>query len=375
MAKLTMHKFRENYKEFIKREIGSKFVRPINIINAGYPYTFNASFDGLLKRETKSVSLVDIKNPVNFATIQPCIRTPDKPLQKKSLLHLSLFDMCGYIVLDVRKAELEELIEKTIKEFFVYYTKYLKLDPKLLIIYYFGGGTLRKISSGTVASDKFIEPDIYSPKIWKSLGLKEDQLIKESSRETFLLYTGMPPQEHHSGYRNDVFISLNKQKFELATLHFITHKSVMKEEKIAGISPLNFWFRGFASGAERCLAAINATANLYELPHIQPLYKLVLEKVKNQTKAMVATDALRTIHYVISDGWTHDKLQGKNFRKQRQELNKYFSLLLDFKNLFNENDLVKLLTTNVQIQPWYLKLEPNIDTVITEIRNYQERRK
>lgn len=375
MTELTMQEFRKIYRDFAEKEIGSKLVEPVNIINKGYPYNFNVSFDGLVLRETKSDSLVDIKNLIQFATIQPCIRTLDMPTKRESLLHLSLFDMCGHIVFETDKTDLQKLIEKTITEFFIYYTKYLKLDPKLLIVHYFGGGTLKEISDGKVAYNDFIEPENYSPKIWKALGLKDEQLIKESSRETFLLYTGMPLLERSAGYRNDIFINLNNQKFELTTLHFITYKSVIENERVVGITPLKFRFRGFANGAERCLAAVNGVTNLYELPHIKPLYKLVLEEIINQTKAVIVTDALRTVHCIISDGWTRNKLLGKQFKDQRSGLNKYLNILSEYYHSIGEGKLTELLVLNFKLQSYYPKLKSSIKFVIDEIKEYSEKKK
>src|SRR5205809_1244060 len=135
--------FRVTFKRFISEVTKGEFVSPVHMVNNGYLHTLNASFDGLFLREQQSDSLLIANHPMNFGTIQPCIRTEDKQAERRSLLHLGLFNICGFSILDFQDMDAKAMAEKTIEEFFIFYTQYLKLDPKLLRIYIFGGGTLR----------------------------------------------------------------------------------------------------------------------------------------------------------------------------------------------------------------------------------------
>src|SRR3989338_3014415 len=195
---------RRTYERFYREVIGGGFVTPVSMVNKGYLHNLNASFDGILLRESSATSLLEPQQPVNFGTIQPCVRNEDQRSQRISPLHLSLFEIFGYSKLDFEQMTPQEMAERTIDEFVKFYTSYLGLDPALLRVYYFGGGTLRQASKGKIKNDQYVEPDNFSRQIWAGHGI--ENLVAEHSNETFLLHLGEPAREHHSGYRNDIFM-------------------------------------------------------------------------------------------------------------------------------------------------------------------------
>src|SRR3989338_8114047 len=153
--KQTMHilvsdvqEYRNTFQRFITKVTKGKFVEPVPMVNNGYLHTLNASFDGLFLREQQSDSLLVANRPMNFGTIQPCIRTEDKLAERKSLLHFGLFNIYGFSILGFDQMTAKKMAEKTINEFVIFYTKYLHLDLKLLRIYFFSGGALSRISGG-----------------------------------------------------------------------------------------------------------------------------------------------------------------------------------------------------------------------------------
>lgn len=99
-----------------------------------------------------------------------------------------------------------------------------------LRIYYFNGGALKDTTGGRSQSDQYIKPDDFSINIWKSLGIKEEQFIPEYTNETFLLH---------------------------------------------------IYLREIAIGQERILAAMNGSANVFDLPYIAPLVTMCTQIAEN----------------------------------------------------------------------------------------------
>lgn len=353
---------RQAWESFVQADIKGDFVKPVTMVNSGYLHALNASFDGLFLREQQTNSLLEANHPMNFGTIQPCVRIDDNFKSRASTLHLGLFEIWGTSVLGFEPTTSAQMATTTIREFLTFYTDNLGLDPNDLRIYYFGGGILSDITRGRAQSRDFIEPDNFSVSIWTTLGLQKSQLIPEHTNETFLLHLGNPLREHHSGYRNDIFIDLDGQSFEIATLNFISHQSVMENGQVVGIKPLPFYLREIAFGQERVLSAANRSADVYALPHISPLVA--------QSERDLA-DALRVVHYVASDGWTLDNLSGKKYREHRKELRGCLDRIVS-RNL-NEAELKALLELNAKLQPWYTALEAGIRDTTQEITSYHKR--
>lgn len=285
---------RRTYERFYRSTVSGSFVPPVSMVNNGYLHNLNASFDGILLRESNATSLLEPQQSVNFGTIQPCVRNEDQRLQRSSPLHLSLFEIFGYSKLDFEPMTPQEMAERTIDEFVKFYTNYMGLDPTLLRVYYFGGGTLREASKGKIKNDQYVEPDTFSRQIWASHGI--ENLVEEHSNETFLLHLGEPIREHHSGYRNDIFMRVGDSHYEIATLNFISHQTQIKGGKIVGISPLPFYLREMAVGQERILAAIRGSNDIYELPFVAPLVKAINRRIQDEEIAKVFADAIRVVH-------------------------------------------------------------------------------
>lgn len=355
---------RQVWERFVPEVTGGKFVRPVTMVNNGYLHALNASFDGLFLREQSTDSLLTPTRPMNFGTIQPCIRIEDGFSSRGSELHLTLFEIWGTSVLGFDQLTPQQMADKTIREFLTFYTNYAGLNPKDLRIFYFGGGSLEGITKGRAKSHDYIEPDDFSVEIWENQGLSENQLIPEFSNETFLLHMANPLREHHSGYRNDIFIDIEGDQFEIATLNFISHQSVVENGDVVGIKPLPFYLREIAIGQERLLSVSNRSSTVYDLPHISPLIAGVEGR---QLWTWHQLDALRAIHYVVSDGWTFEQLRGKRYREHRHELNKLREIVggNPLFNVYSEYwDYLKL---NAESQPWHPKLVDGIESTIHAI--------
>ena len=359
---------RRIYEAFYRDVVGGRFVPPVSMVNRGYLHNLNASFDGILLRESNATSLLEPQQPVDFGTIQPCVRNEDQRSQRSSPLHLSLFEIFGYSRLDFEQMTPHGMAERTIDEFVKFYTNYLGLDPVLLRVYYFGGGTLREASKGRIRNDQDVKPDNFSRQIWASHGI--ENLVAEHSNETFLLHLGEPVREHHSGYRNDIFMRVGDTYFEIATLNFISHQTQIRGGEIVGISPLPFYLREMAMGQERILAAMQGSNDLYGLPFVAPLVDAVNRIIQDGEIAKVFADALRVVHYVISDGWTYDRLQGAEHERHRHELNGYVKILSEHGSAVGRDGFLRLLQQNAGLQPWYPKLASSIEQVVATISEY-----
>ena len=362
---------RRIYEAFYRDVVGGRFVPPVSMVNRGYLHNLNASFDGILLRESNATSLLEPQQPVNFGTIQPCVRNEDQRSQRNSPLHLSLFEIFGYSRLDFEQMTPHGMAERTIDEFVKFYTNYLGLDPALLHVYYFGGGTLREASKGKIKNVQYVKPDSFSRQIWTSHGI--ENLVAEQSNETFLLHLGEPIREHHSGYRNDIFIRVGDTHYEIATLNFISHQTQIRGGEIVGISPLPFYLREMAMGQERILAAMQGSNDLYGLPFVAPLVDAVNRIIQDGEIAKVFADALRVVHYVISDGWTYDRLQGAEHERHRHELNRYVKILSEHGSAVGRDGFLRLLQQNAGLQPWYPKLASSIEQVVATVAEYRRR--
>ncbi len=369
-----VQEYRNTFRRFITKVTKGKFVKPVAMVNNGYLHTLNASFDGLFLREQQSNTLLIANYPMNFGTIQPCIRTEDKQAEKRSLLHLGLFNIFGFSILDFENMTVEEMAEKTINEFVIFYTKYLHLNPKLLRIYIFGGQTLSRISGGVINSDEYIQPDNFSIEIWKKYGITNDQFVQDYSKEAFLLHLGNPLREHHAGYRNDIFMQVGKKTYEVATLNFISHQTVIEKSKIIGIRKLPFYLREMAVGQERIITAISDSQNVYELPYVKPLLEAVEKLIPNKQQALTYTDALRTVHYFFADGWVYEKLRGRKYKEHRHELNKFMEILLSCGEKIHTSEFFELLDLNVKLQPWYSNLKDGISTTVWQLDFYKRKK-
>ena len=351
--------FRQAWKRFVQTEVKGEFVKPVTMVNNGYLHALNASFDGLFLREQQSDSLLQARRPMNFGTIQPCVRIDDNFKSRASTLHLGLFEIWGTSVLGFDSTTPSQMAKSTIREFLTFYKDYFKLDPNNLRVYYFGGGTLADISHGRAQSQDFIKPDDFSVDIWTSNGLQPSQLIPEHTNETLLLHLGNPLREHHSGYRNDIFIDVNGNPYEIATLNFISHQSVIENGQVIGIRPLPFYLREVAFGQERLFSALNRSGDVYELPHVAPLVA--------QSNRDLA-DALRVIHYVVSDGWAPERLPGNKYREHRKELRSCLERIT--KSSLGQSEIEALLEFNAKLQPWYQSLEAGLKRTLQEVISY-----
>ena len=367
-------RFRNQWRDFILRKMRGRFVEPVRMLNHGYLHTFNASFDGLFLREQGSDSLLVANHPMNFGTIQSCIRTEDKLSAKTSLLHLALFEISGLSVLDFSRATAEQMAEQTVKEFLIFWTDYLNFAKADLRIYFFGGGTFAEATGGRVRSGQYVAPDTFSAQIWQRHGLSSQQLIPEYSNETFLLHIGNPLREHHSGYRNDIFMERDGLHFEIGTLNFVSHQSLLRGTEIIGIKPLPFRLREIAIGQERVLAAAAGISNLYQLPYIKPLVDAALARIGDERSALTYVDALRVLHYFFSDGWTYENLRGRIYREHRHELNKFVEILFDLGHGLSRQRTIEMMELNSELQPWHPELRQGIQNTLEQLDVYKSRR-
>ena len=361
--------FRAKWKQFVQKNLKAEFIKPVSMVNSGYLHALNASFDGLFLREQSTTSLLSASRPMCFGTIQPCARPDDKLAERSSPFHLGLFEICGTSILGFEHLRPEQATEVTVKEFMTFYKDCLGLDPSCLRVFYFGGASLESIGRGRVVSQQELAPDDFSFEIWKSNGLADYQLIPEYTNDTFLLHVANPLREHHSGYRNDIFFEADGVRFEIATLNFITHRSVIVDGVITEVVPLSFFLREIAFGQERCLSAIYSSKDVYHLPHVFPLVRAMQALVDDPQMALYVADAFRVVHYVVSDGWTLDKLSGRKHREHRGQLKEFLKVLSKVRAALNDGALRELLFVNSECQPWYPSLEEGVDATLTEIRS------
>jgi alanyl-tRNA synthetase len=271
-------------------------------------------------------------------------------------------------------------------------TEEVGLDPNQLSFTYYGGGPLTEAAEASGRklnlADKSLSfpPDTVTREVLKGLGLGGNQIIAETSLDTFLAEFPAPI-EFWAGYRYEVFYTDpdTQERIEIGTGERLEYRRLVWEaERIRGsmtglavtkdIVPHPGCFAACGIGLERVLTVTNGLATPYECDHIAPVYDMTLSKarVRDEQAARVLTDALRTLHLVVADGFGFDSLPSRHLKNA---YGKYCCELDRCARMLGVDDtaLGELCAVNAAAQPWYEELAEATPRVLQELAAYRRR--
>ncbi|MBU4284809.1 hypothetical protein KKF60_02400 [Patescibacteria group bacterium] len=355
MEKESYNQLRERFQNFFLRYPELKWKKQVQVVNDSYPGTFNLSFNEPEHLKTFN-NYINYNKKLFFGKIQPVIRyndflekiVPNKDAYK----YLGLFDMGGISLTYPDSKNMKEIVEKIIELGFNFLIKELGLDKNSLFIKLSAGGTVSDMTGGKYEFHKRIPPDTLSLKKWLKLGLKKEQIIFDSTRDTFLALSlfGHPSPW---GYRAEILYNIKgdrKNLLDIGTIEYCPWKPVIKNEKIVDIVRNTGFSTLIVFGLERLLLAKNKYKHIMECDHILPLYKKIFSdtKIKDQHKSFVLIESIRVVYRILAD--VEDKKLG---RHQKQKLRYYQKTISD---LFNKLDIKKeRIKTYLEL---YSKLNP-----------------
>ncbi|MEK7185128.1 MAG: hypothetical protein AAB726_00725 [Patescibacteria group bacterium] len=366
-----MGELRDVVKNFPKYP-GTIEKSPASVCNDGFPGTFNMSYSEAEMIEYFGQYL-DYNKDLIYSKIQPVIRYQDwkhiADADEHSYRYLSLFDLAdigGAIILKEQK-NVKGVIHFCVKNLYTFLIENLKLKKENLRISFFPGGDVKTATKGKYDFDYQLPSD-ETVSVWKELGLKEGQFLPEFSRDTLLAVNifGLPTPW---GFRHEVNYLHKGKLLDIATFEYIIYRPIFKEGKIVDLREWEHLFSISAVGLDRILMVVNDLEKTTDCPHIKPLIELCLEKSKNkdEKKAIIAAQAIRSLHRVFTDCDSFTNLTRKRKEKVR---NFYTGINSSFKSLGitdGSNLLDELLTLNSTLQNYYPELRNSIKITKEEI--------
>lgn len=371
---MTTEELRKIANSFTKYP-GTKLIVPSNVVNDGFPSSFNLSFgEGPMHKAFGQYLNYD--KDLVFSTIQPCIRHEDwqKIINNESVAfrYLGLFDMAGVGGLTVLQdsGKIEEVAKFHMKAI-LDFLKTVGLNLEKLKVLYFTETSIEVATKGKYAINKNFPTDLFY-KYWIDLGLKEKQLIKNKDRNTLLSLNvfGLPTPW---GYRYELLYDYNGSLWDIATVEYMTQRPIYEAKDIIDIMPFNHCIGVSVVGLERINVILNDRKAVWNIDTIKPLIEFVSKVInsKNENDVIVVTQAFRVIHKIIADGNIYASLNKK--RKQhirsfyREFLNKTKKLEIEFSNFIEQ-----LCDINAKANPWYPELLNSKSIVINEFKQRKE---
>lgn len=359
---------------------GTKQIPPASVCNKGFPGTFNLSFiESEWLKEFHSQYL-EYDHDYIISKIQPCIRHQDWEIIKSDTTnrfrYLGVFDMAdiGGVINLVDNNQTEKAVSFSVQNLHKFLTQTIQLVPDRLRITYCIGGRIDHLTKGKYSIDKELPQDVFIER-WCDLGIKESQLIADDSRDTLLALNifGNPTPW---GYRNEILYEHKGKMIDVATFEYLFYRPIFDEgDKIVDLKKWEHCFSVSAVGIERLLMVINGSTQITDCDHIKPIKDLVLEKAikQDEEKTIVLTEAARSIHRILSDCGSYEKLSKHRKQKIRDYFNSLFSLVgeleIEKSKTFFKNIFLKIAET----QPYYPELMKSVDLVVREVLKADER--
>jgi hypothetical protein len=369
---MTSKELRQIIKDFPKFE-GSVSLPPASVIHEGFPSCFNLSFAEYELFHRYGGQYLDFDKDFIFSKFQPCIRHQDwKTIvndDENTYRYLSLFDMVdlsGFILL--KDGSSQEITNKFAIKAFVDFVKHVGLDISKLRISYFEGGSIEQATNGKYKLSKTLPQD---PMIeyWKSLGIKDNQFIVDKTRDTLLSLRifGNPTAW---GYRNEINYEYKGKLLDIGTVEFLPFRPVFDTDgEIVDVVESSHIISIAAIGFERFLMILNNLENVWDVDYIKPLIDKLKELKISDHGAMVATQAIRAIHRIVTDNGEY-----KNLNTRRKEYIRWF--YKEFFRIFDteqieltESLIFDILRMNAEFNSAYPELSNSIEVTKQEIIN------
>ncbi len=338
----------ERFIEFVRLN-GFKEVERSRLISKYFKNEFNLS--GGHSHLVPAVLSHDKIIKEDIAVLDLCIRKTDSQIIGVSSSHLLLFEMgvwgCfGYI--DDKKQEeyrqlsllLDFLKSCNIKQNDLYFT----------------------ICNGGQYLDKIISPDVDSLDILRSLGIKQEHIIKTYGRRNFMLSRGI---DRLAGYNIEIFVKKGSQYIEIASSNiyeYINKLTYLEETVNKGI--------GCGVGIERVSFISEDLDSVYDLP----FFKSIKEKIKQEMnissesiniisdKIYRLTELSKTLIFLLNDEQYFDKTaQGKTMKSFLAKIKSEIGFL----SLSGEN-FIKIVKDNFSKEFGKYNIDPKVFSIILD---------
>ena len=252
----------------------------------------------------------------------------------------------------------------------------LGLDKNRVYITYCAGGNVQELTAGKYAFDFQIPEDKISKEAFLEVGVPEENLIADRSRDTFLalhVYDRASPW----GYRNEINFNVGTKEnpvfLDIATLEYGRWRPIFKDRDeskfdntIGLIEPdCGFFINVF--GLERLCMAANGLRKVRDVDYIKPFYDEM--KRQNESEDVLAGESLRALHRIYSDIENYKCVPGRHQNKKINHLLSYVYISL------TNNDLGELLKLHAEMQPWHDNLKNGIEPTLERIKAYRKSRK
>ena len=108
--------------------------------------------------------------------------------------------------------------------------------------------------------------------------------------------------------------------------------------------------------------------NVWEVDTIYPLVENIKNKSNTQKEydAVVAVQAFRAIHKIISDGNLYKDLNTRRKEYIRKFYKTFFNKLIELGIEYNSDLIYELSNMNADLNPWYQELKDYIENVVAE---------
>lgn len=330
------------------------------LVHEGFLGTFNISFgEDLMLKEFGGYQFFN--HDAVFSTIQKCIRHNDiyKDLKKYPDKYLGIFEMAdifGLICLQ-EKVNLKELQTKQVKSVINLLID-LGVDKGDIFPKYCGGGTVKELTKGKYTFDKKIPKDKISFDTFIDLGIPEENIKEDYTRDTFLALN-FESGRIAWGYRCEIDIRIKPDTFlDVATTeHFMWDPVFNENNKIIGLKDITYTLALTVTGVERLYMAANNINDVREIPHIKKLYEYFGDK-------SLEIEYLRTTHQIYSDKEKYDFEISKHKKYIINRMIRHVNI--------SEKNMRELLKLNSELQTWSPELKFGIEPTIKVIKKYHQ---
>lgn len=384
VTKISYEQLREKIRNIPKYK-GCEHRARSPLVHSGFPGTFNLSFTEY-EYEKEFGDLSSFDHDFVYSTIQSCVRPADLEGSIKNgenlWRYLGVFEMAdigGQIVLSGKKKteecykhQLETMLD-TLGD--------LGLDRKRVYPSYHTGGNVSDSSKGKYTFDFEIPEDALSKEEFLRVGIPEENLIADNTRDTFLcLHIN---KKTPWGYRNEIHYNIGTKEdpklLDIATLeHFYWFPTYASNEEtsknINGLEEIPHTISIGAFGLERLCMAVNGLERVQDIDYLKSFYDKYREVAPELTEEQryKSGEALRALHRIQSDIESNGLEWSKSRKKKRRT---FLQLIRD--NISEQVSLERLenlLRVHTEVQPWHGNLELGIKSTVDMVQTYLDAR-
>lgn len=355
---------------------GIEIIPKSSVVSWSYPgqfaYCLNEEFIW-----DKFGSLIDCPE-IHFHKIQPVIRWDDFIdyfNNKEDKYHLSSFNMAtisGGHIIPLKNAS--NFIAQSYSGILEFLTETIGLDKSRLKVTYFSGSHLSKIGANKEGKNRFsfeyyFPEDKESKETLLNLGLKDDQVVPDNSRDCFLIPNWICGEVAPWGYRNEINYRTDSGLVDIATVERLIWRPIYNNGKITGVEDWGKVFVINGSGLERLVMLANNLESVFEIESIKPLYDFLGSKKYNSPKLII--ESARIAQRIIAD--TGGDLTDKRSPGTARDRKRKFNFLLKTLAGADNSDLRQIFTLNADLNPDYPELKGAVDLCLNEVENYRKR--